>query len=72
MHDAGILPDDRPYLVLGLCPGGSLSAWLAPEKRPSVERVRDVGVQIADALAAADARGVIHAMSSRRTSSSTA
>ena len=59
MHDAGILPDDRPYLVLELCPGGSLSAWLAPEKRPP-ERVRDVGVRIADALAAAHARGVIH------------
>lgn len=60
VHDAGILPDDRPYLVLELCTGGSLSAWLAPEKRPSVERVRDVGVRIADALAAAHARGVIH------------
>ena len=60
VHDAGILPDDRPYLVLELCSGGSLSAWLAPEKRPSIERVRDVGVRIADALAAAHARGVIH------------
>ena len=60
VHDAGILPDDRPYLVLELCPGGSLSAWLSPEKRPPVQRVRDVGVRIADALAAAHARGVIH------------
>ncbi|HEY5785895.1 MAG TPA: serine/threonine-protein kinase [Microlunatus sp.] len=60
VHDAGILPDDRPYLVLELCPGGSLSAWLTPEKRPPIQRVRDVGVRIADALAAAHARGVIH------------
>lgn len=60
VHDAGILPDDRPYLVLELCPGGSLSAWLTPEKRPPVGRVRDVGVRIADALSAAHARGVIH------------
>lgn len=60
VHDAGILPDDRPYLVLELCPGGSLSAWLTPEKRPPISRVRDVGVRIADALAAAHARGVIH------------
>ena len=60
VHDAGILPDDRPYLVLELRPGGSLSAWLTPEKRPPVWRVRDVGVRIADALAAAHARGVIH------------
>ena len=60
VHDAGILPDDRPYLVLELCPGGSLSAWLSPDKRPPIQRVRDVGVRIADALAAAHARGVIH------------
>ncbi len=60
VHDAGILPDDRPYLVLELCPGGSLSAWLTPEKRPPVSRVREVGARIADALSAAHARGVIH------------
>jgi serine/threonine protein kinase len=60
VHDAGILPDDRPYLVLELCPGGSLSGWLSPEKRAPVQRVRDIGVRIADALAAAHARGVIH------------
>ena len=28
-HDAGVLPDDRPYLVVGLCPGGSLARWVA-------------------------------------------
>ena len=60
VHDAGILGDDRPYLVMELCPGGSLSAWLKEENRPSQQRVRDVGVRIADALAAAHARGVLH------------
>ena len=60
VHDAGILGDDRPYLVMELCPGGSLSNWLKEENRPSQERVRDVGVRIADALAAAHARGVLH------------
>jgi serine/threonine protein kinase len=60
VHDAGILGDDRPYLVMELCPGGSLTNWLKEENRPSQERVRDVGVRIADALAAAHARGVLH------------
>lgn len=60
VHDAGILEDNQPYLVMELCPGGSLSKWLNPENRPGQERVRDVGVRIADALAAAHARGVLH------------
>jgi hypothetical protein len=60
VHDAGILEDDQPYLVMELCPGGSLSKWLKPENRQSQERVRDVGVRIADALADAHARGVLH------------
>jgi Protein kinase domain len=59
-HDAGILPDDRPYLIMDLCPGGSLTEWLKPENRPSEERVRQVGVRIADALAAVHAGGVLH------------
>jgi serine/threonine protein kinase len=60
VHDAGILEDNRPYLVMELCPGGSLSKWLKPEERKSQDRVREVGVRIADALAAAHARGVLH------------
>jgi serine/threonine protein kinase len=59
-HDAGILPDDRPYLIMDLCSGGSLIEWLKPENRPSEERVRQVGVRIADALAAVHAAGVLH------------
>ncbi len=60
VHDAGILPDERPYLVMELCPGGSLTPWLKPENRPSQEGVRHVGVRIGHALAAAHDRGVIH------------
>ncbi|HJY43356.1 MAG TPA: serine/threonine-protein kinase [Propionibacteriaceae bacterium] len=59
-HDAGILPDDRPYLIMDLCSGGSLTQWLKPENRPSEEQVRQVGARIADALAAVHARGVLH------------
>ena len=60
VHDAGILADARPFLVMELCPGGSLTKWLTAEPRPTDRRVRDVGVRIADALAAAHARGVLH------------
>lgn len=59
-HDAGILPDDRPYLVMKLCPGGSLARWLEPENRPGEEQVRQVGVRIAAALAAVHAHGLFH------------
>ena len=60
VHDAGLLDDDRPYLVMELCTGGSLTRRLAPEDRQSPEWVRDLGVRIADALAAAHAQGVLH------------
>jgi serine/threonine protein kinase len=60
VHDAGILTDGRPYLVMDLCTGGSLTRWLKPEGRRDEKEVRDVGVRIADALAAAHSRGVLH------------
>lgn len=59
-HSAGFAPDGRPYLIMELCPGGSLTEWLKPENRPSGEQVRQVGLRIADALAAAHACGVRH------------
>lgn len=59
-YDAGVLPDDRPYLMMELCPGGSLTRWLRPESRRSEERIRQTGVRIADALAATHAFGVLH------------
>jgi LCP family protein required for cell wall assembly len=60
VHDGGILADGRPYLVMKLCSGGSLTQWLRAENRQSVERIRSVGVRIADALAAAHAQGMLH------------
>ena len=60
VHDAGLLGDDRPFLVMELCPGGSLTRWLTADPRPSQRRVREVGVRIADALAAAHLLGVLH------------
>jgi hypothetical protein len=60
VHDAGLLGDDRPFLVMELCPGGSLTRWMNQDPRPSQRRVRDVGVRIADALSAAHLLGVLH------------
>lgn len=60
VHDAGILDDGRPYLVMALCSGGSLTRWQDPDQRQSEDRVRTVGVRIADALAAAHAQGMLH------------
>ncbi|WP_431895191.1 protein kinase domain-containing protein [Nonomuraea sp. bgisy101] len=59
VYDAGVLRDGRPYMVLELCPGGSLSDRMRSGVLPVAE-VRDVGVRIADALAAAHAAGVLH------------
>ena len=60
VHYAGLLDDDRPYLVMELCTGGSLTRRLEDGNRPSPEWVRDLGVRIADALDAAHALGVLH------------
>ncbi|RVX47739.1 serine/threonine protein kinase [Nonomuraea polychroma] len=55
VYDAGLLPDGRPYMVLEMCPGGSLAG-----RRLTPAEARDVGVRIADALSAAHAQGVLH------------
>src|SRR4051795_6096030 len=60
VYDAGVLPDGRPYMVLELCPGGSLSDRMRTEKRLPPAEVADIGIRIADALSAAHAAGVLH------------
>ncbi len=57
IHDAGVLPDARPYIVMELCPGGSLADRATP--LPPRE-VAEIGQKIADALAAAHDLGVLH------------
>jgi serine/threonine protein kinase len=52
VYDAGTLGDGRPYLVMELCPAGSLSDALRRHGPMSPARVRDIGSKIADALAA--------------------
>lgn len=55
----GITSGNRPYLVMELCPGGSLGDRLARGPLPAAE-VLGVGIAIADALAAAHAVGILH------------
>ncbi|MFC4061742.1 serine/threonine-protein kinase, partial [Planomonospora corallina] len=60
VYDAGVLADGRPYMVLELCPGGSLLDRMRAEGRLAPAEVAGVGIRIADALAAAHAAGVLH------------
>lgn len=60
VHDAGITPDGRPYLVMELCPGGSLAELGRAHGPMPAGQVCRIGVGIADALATAHASGILH------------
>jgi hypothetical protein len=56
--DYGTLPDGSAYLVMQLAPGQNLRAWL--DRGTDWRFAVQVGAQIADALVAAHAIGVVH------------
>jgi serine/threonine protein kinase len=58
LFDVGVTEDGHPYLIMELC-AGTYAERMAVAPLPPIE-VRDVGVKIADALADAHARGVLH------------
>jgi serine/threonine protein kinase len=60
VYDAGTLRDGRPYMVMELCPGGSLNDELRRKGPLPPTSACQIGVNLADALAAAHALGILH------------
>lgn len=60
VYDAGTLRDGRPYMVMELCPGGSLNDVLKRNGPMAPAAVCQIGVNLADALAAAHDLRILH------------
>lgn len=60
LYGAGTLEDGRPFLVTEFCPGGSLDDRLRRGGTLPPAEVRNIGMQVADAVADAHRLGVIH------------
>ena len=58
--DGGVAPDGRPWLVTELISGRPLDAWLR-ESAPDLDRRLKTFTALADAVACAHARGIVHA-----------
>ena len=60
VYDAGTLRDGRPYMVMELCPAGSLNDELRRNGPLTPASACQIGVNLADALAAAHELGILH------------
>jgi hypothetical protein len=60
VYDAGTLRDGRPYMVMELCPGGSLNDELRRNGPLAPASVCQIGIDLSDALAAAHELGILH------------
>jgi hypothetical protein len=60
VYDAGTLRDGRPYMVMELCPDGSLNDELRRNGPLPPASACQIGVNLADALAAAHELGILH------------
>jgi hypothetical protein len=60
VYDAGTLRDGRPYMVMELCSGGSLNDELRRNGPLTAAATCQIGVNLADALAAAHELGILH------------
>ncbi|HEY8087809.1 MAG TPA: serine/threonine-protein kinase, partial [Polyangiaceae bacterium] len=58
--DAGVCSDNGPYVVLEMLDGRTLDGILAARTWLSVQDVVQIGRQVCDAVAHANARGVVH------------
>lgn len=60
LHDGGISPAGLPFLAMELVTGGSWDQRIADEGPCSPETAIEVGIQVANALAAAHDAGIVH------------
>jgi len=59
-HDFGYLPDGRAYVLMELVEGESVAATLARSGALAIADIKTIVGQVADALAAAHERGIVH------------
>jgi eukaryotic-like serine/threonine-protein kinase len=58
--DAGVCDEYGPYVVLEMLEGRTLAGILAARRRLTIENTVQLGRQVCDAVAHANARGVVH------------
>lgn len=59
VYDVGVV-GDAPFIVMELCPGGSLEAWLLDQGPFTPQLATDCMVQVCEGISAAHAAGVVH------------